>query len=110
MDVGVSLEYGCYQFVKVKNFESNSQPVWSRHLMRMCCYQFVKVKNFESNSQHFLQSLPRYACCYQFVKVKNFESNSQLVRLLTTFKEAVISLSKLKISKAIHNPDAGEHF
>ena len=69
----------------------------------MCCYQSVKDKNFESNSQLVMlltTGLPR---CYQSVKDKNFESNSQLSGKPIFTIEVVISLSKIKISKAIHN-------
>ena len=41
--------------------------------------------------------------CYQSVKDKNFESNSQLLERECWSKDVVISLSKIKISKAIHN-------
>ena len=43
------------------------------------CYQSVKDKNFESNSQPFVGSLKKTKSCYQSVKDKNFESNSQLI-------------------------------
>ena len=41
--------------------------------------------------------------CYQSVKDKNFESNSQLCLSPVFIDNVVISLSKIKISKAIHN-------
>ena len=41
--------------------------------------------------------------CYQSIKDKNFESNSQLRLSILLLATAVISLSKIKISKAIHN-------
>ena len=41
--------------------------------------------------------------CYQSIKDKNFESNSQLPEYSLPTLAAVISLSKIKISKAIHN-------
>ena len=44
-------EMGCYQSVKDKNFESNSQLGTQPELSSDCCYQSVKDKNFESNSQ-----------------------------------------------------------
>ena len=67
------------------------------------CYQFVKDKNFESNSQLLWQNLNFTMSCYQFVKDKNFESNSQLPSITILLLKVVISLSKIKISKAIHN-------
>ena len=45
--------------------------------------------------------------CYQSVKDKNFESNSQPISSVVPTCEAVISLSKIKISKAIHNLSEG---
>ena len=52
--MGAAFGAGCYQSVKDKNFESNSQPaVWLK-LSTLGCYQSVKDKNFESNSQHDL--------------------------------------------------------
>ena len=91
----------CYQFVKVKNFESNSQHRPCKIPVGECCYQFVKVKNFESNSQPGLARPSMAASCYQFVKVKNFESNSQRITLPLIFGCAVISLSKSKISNLL---------
>ena len=41
--------------------------------------------------------------CYQSVKDKNFESNSQQKTGACIRVSVVISLSKIKISKAIHN-------
>ena len=41
------------------------------------CYQSVKDKKFESNSQHIARSYGRVKSCYQSVKDKKFESNSQ---------------------------------
>ena len=49
-----------------------------------------------------VQTLSMQRCC-QSVKDKNFESNSQLIVLLNKRNAAVVSLSKIKISKAIHN-------
>ena len=69
----------------------------------VCCYQSVKDKNFESNSQLGEGSLVDSFSCYQSVKDKNFESNSQLQRIKESLSRVVISLSKIKISKAIHN-------
>ena len=43
-----------------------------------CCYQSVKDKKFESNSQLDVPSATGAAGCYQSVKDKKFESNSQL--------------------------------
>ena len=44
--------------------------------------------------------------CYQCVKDKNFESNSQQPIQLIILDLVVISVSKIKISKAIHNSDS----
>ena len=41
--------------------------------------------------------------CYQSIKDKNLESNSQQRAISASARAAVISLSKIKISKAIHN-------
>ena len=43
----------------------------------MCCYQSIKDKNFESNSQQQPFDVIEYERCYQSIKDKNFESNSQ---------------------------------
>ena len=45
--------------------------------LHKCCYQSVKDKNFESNSQLSIFAAYFSASCYQSVKDKNFESNSQ---------------------------------
>ena len=67
----------CYQSVKDKNFESNSQRNGARFDSAHGCYQSVKDKNFESNSQQHASQGYKLECCYQSVKDKNFESNSQ---------------------------------
>ena len=54
MILPVILILGCYQSVKDKNFESNSQLGLCCCVKCLCCYQSVKDKNFESNSQHNL--------------------------------------------------------
>ena len=41
------------------------------------CFQFVKDKEFESNSQPYLPGIRKARSCFQFVKDKEFESNSQ---------------------------------
>ena len=41
------------------------------------CFQSVKVKKFESNSQHDQKISFSGGDCFQSVKVKKFESNSQ---------------------------------
>ena len=46
----------------------------------MDCFQSVKVKKFESNSQLTNYSIPSSDYCFQSVKVKKFESNSQLLQ------------------------------
>ena len=74
---------GCHQSVKDKNFESNSQPTAGIPVLHLCCHQSVKDKNFESNSQRLLRRSP--------------------------MSSVVISLSKIKISKAIHNRLKVEH-
>ena len=70
------------------------------------CFQFVKDKEFESNSQPGRQMSCRPLYCFQFVKDKEFESNSQLENIDKNLDETVFSLSKIKNLKAIHN----QHF
>ena len=69
----------------------------------MRCYQFVKDKNFESNSQHVILCAASNCRCYQFVKDKNFESNSQLYCFHIYIIYTVIIVSKLYNSEVIHN-------
>ena len=73
------------------------------HFPNLCCYQSVKDKKFESNSQLEPPSSTRDSCCYQSVKDKKFESNSQHYFHFIVSHYAVISLSKIKNLKAIHN-------
>ena len=73
------------------------------NLPKVCCYQSVKDKNFESNSQLTMCLNTAARGCYQSVKDKNFESNSQPSASMPPIDIVVISLSKIKISKAIHN-------
>ena len=126
-DVKPSLS--CYQSIKDKNFESNSQRrgeliavFWAvislskikiskaihnieKYKKRRAgrCYQSIKDKNFESNSQLLWDRGRSWSRCYQSIKDKNFESNSQPSGCRYLRAVAVISLSKIKISKAIHN-------
>ena len=50
-------QQSCYQSVKDKKFESNSQRLNIIKAQSECCYQSVKDKKFESNSQPLLGSL-----------------------------------------------------
>ena len=70
---------------------------------RTCCCQSVKDKNFESNSQQPIDVTCFPSRCCQSVKDKNFESNSQPKFIAHQDFSVVVSLSKIKISKAIHN-------
>ena len=72
----------CFQSVKVKKFESNSQPSVRVESEPFSCFQSVKVKKFESNSQLVLDKRLALNSCFQSVKVKKFESNSQLMYAL----------------------------
>ena len=47
----IKKEQNCFQSVKVKKFESNSQPTIDDKIFLYNCFQSVKVKKFESNSQ-----------------------------------------------------------
>ena len=67
------------------------------------CYQSVKDRKFESNSQLRQDALSRPFYCYQSVKDRKFESNSQLTQNCSFFATTVISLSKIENLKAIHN-------
>ena len=69
----------------------------------LSCFQSVKVKKFESNSQHTFGFMWCPAGCFQSVKVKKFESNSQLYGCQSAIVCAVFRVSKLKSLKAIHN-------
>ena len=69
----------------------------------LSCFQSVKVKKFESNSQHGLPKKLIFRSCFQSVKVKKFESNSQQELLSEIRDDAVFRVSKLKSLKAIHN-------
>ena len=61
-------------------------------------FQFLTT----SNNPLIYNSLQRFGC-HQSVKDKNFESNSQHDGYFSLRICVVISLSKIKISKAIHN-------
>ena len=95
--------YTCCQIVKDKDFESNSQPMSRKNHKFPSCCQIVKDKDFESNSQQkFFEVCGSPACC-QIVKDKDFESNSQPNARVLRLSSPVVRLSKIKISKAIHN-------
>ena len=61
-------------------------------------FQFLTT----SNNPLIYNPLQRFGC-HQSVKDKNIESNSQRAMPTFTPLTVVISLSKIKISKAIHN-------
>ena len=44
--------FHCYQSVKDRKFESNSQPIVQTIALAINCYQSVKDRKFESNLQH----------------------------------------------------------
>ncbi len=69
----------------------------------MDCYQWFKDKKFESNSQHAVKTDYKSEDCYQWFKDKKFESNSQLKEQIQCSCHTVISGSKIKSLKAIHN-------
>ena len=48
---------GCFQSIKVKKFESNSQLGGIIEKVYTRCFQSIKVKKFESNSQPVLHSV-----------------------------------------------------
>ena len=68
-----------------------------------CCCQSVKDKNFESNSQPVLASYPSSLVVVSLSKIKISKAihNSRCAQRLPG--GVVVSLSKIKISKAIHN-------
>ena len=72
-------------------------------VLRVGCYQFVKVKNFESNSQQFMGVPLTDKAVISLSKLKISKAIHNRAQLLNIRSHAVISLSKLKISKAIHN-------
>ena len=69
----------------------------------MSCYQSVKDKNFESNSQHFKPTpyIDYVVISLSKIKISKAIHNHRDMRYCT--RHVVISLSKIKISKAIHN-------
>ena len=93
----------CCQCVKDRNFESNSQRSLFESISFGGCCQCVKDRNFESNSQLSTEDIILlYGCC-QCVKDRNFESNSQQISVGCDLTDVVVSVSKIEISKAIHN-------
>ena len=78
-------------------------PMIFTTLRRLSCYQFVKDKNFESNSQLCGQVIIQRVVVISLSKIKISKAihNFQCVSMF--FSYVVISLSKIKISKAIHN-------
>ena len=97
----------CYQSVKDKNFESNSQPIDVPKTIVECCYQSVKDKNFESNSQRLKNENAINFVVISLSKIKISKAIHNLIFLPLYCDSVVISLSKIKISKAIHNYSFG---
>ncbi len=86
----------CFQSVKVKKFESNSQLKKRVTEKQNGCFQSVKVKKFESNSQPLPMFDPIKNCCFQSVKVKKFESNSQLIWVYSLYHQGWFQSGKDK--------------
>ena len=82
----------CYQSVKDKKFESNSQLSASSAPCLFRCYQSVKDKKFESNSQLTNDDVDDIYSCYQSVKDKKFESNSQHAAYGTALRNELLSV------------------
>ena len=59
------------------------------------CFQSVKVKKFESNSQRVALTVFWQIGCFQSIKVKKFESNSQRARAILEAFFAIFRVSKL---------------
>ena len=93
----------CCQCVKDRNFESNSQPplVWSPK--KNGCCQCVKDRNFESNSQHGFCFLWYYSVVVSVSKIEISKAIHNIPPFDTIFFGVVVSVSKIEISKAIHN-------
>ncbi len=69
----------------------------------MRCYQSVKDKNFESNSQLILGRSPEFLVVISLSKIKISKAIHNEPQRQMEYAPVVISLSKIKISKAIHN-------
>ena len=86
----------CFQSIKVKKFESNSQPTLRTLLASLRCFQSIKVKKFESNSQPETSSYLCCCSCFQSIKVKKFESNSQRLTTITPLTRRCFQSIKVK--------------
>ena len=96
-------KFGCHQSVKDKNFESNSQHKRYQKNVDKGCHQSVKDKNFESNSQPNSVSYVGLVVVISLSKIKISKAIHNRGIFLQLASGVVISLSKIKISKAIHN-------
>ena len=96
-------KYSCYQSVKDRKFESNSQLAWGRGSARTGCYQSVKDRKFESNSQLQIYGNILGNAVISLSKIENLKAIHNKFSSLKMGKYAVISLSKIENLKAIHN-------
>ena len=67
------------------------------------CHEPVKGKNFESNSQHSFSIFVWSAVVMNLSKVKISKAIHNFTRFIIFCISVVMNLSKVKISKAIHN-------
>ena len=69
----------------------------------MSCHQSVKDKNFESNSQRDGRGFVLFKVVISLSKIKISKAIHNRLMMVLMLLRVVISLSKIKISKAIHN-------
>ena len=72
-------------------------------LLLLCCFQSIKVKKFESNSQLPLHFTLKEIAVFRVSKLKSLKAIHNYWRLYISVRGAVFRVSKLKSLKAIHN-------
>ena len=82
---------------------TSNNPLIYKPLQRSGCHQSVKDKNFESNSQHMPAPPASKTVVISLSKIKISKAIHNTRRSRSSTISVVISLSKIKISKAIHN-------
>ena len=99
----------CYQSVKDKNFESNSQHNQIIVRLNLAVISLSKIKISKAIHNVCLLKRLKFLAVISLSKIKISKAIHNASVAASTFAPAVISLSKIKISKAIHNAGITHH-
>ena len=99
----MQLRLGCCQYVKDKNFESNSQPEFNVYMLPIAVVSMSKIKISKAIHNINFHWSSRHTAVVSMSKIKISKAIHNVAIHLLLYTTAVVSMSKIKISKAIHN-------